>query len=113
MNLKSLFKKRKSSFDVDNATNVISGIFFAAILLVVLLLVIAIVFGLSVWSDNGLDANVSTIQNDLVGMAINFFALAPTIGTILAVVVLIAGIVLLVLYVKRMGRTGEGAAFQG
>jgi len=114
----SFLLKRKSTFDVDNATNVISGIMFAAILLAVLLLVVTIIFGLSVFNGSGmsnLTANVTTIQTNIVGMVINFFALMPTIGTILAVVVLIAGIVLLVLYVRRMKDSGTSGAgqFQG
>lgn len=108
------FKSRKSSFDVDNAVNVISGIFFAGILLVVLLLVIAIIFGLSLWTTYGLENNTSEIQDNLIGLAVNFFALAPTIGTILGVVILIAAIVLLVLYVRRMAKQGqETTGFQG
>jgi uncharacterized membrane protein (DUF485 family) len=43
-------------------------------------------------------------------MVVNFFALMPTIGTILAVVILIAAIVLLVLYVRRMKDSGSGAS---
>jgi len=104
---------RKSSLDVDNAVNVISGIFFAAILVVVLLLVIAIIFGLSVWSANGLSNNTSQIQSYIISMVINFFALMPTVGTILAVVVLIAAIVILVLYVRRMQTRGEQGGFTG
>lgn len=109
----SLLLKRKSSFDVDNATSVISGIMFVAILLAVLLLVVAIIFGLSVFADNGV--NVTTIQNNIVSMVTNFFALMPTVGTILAVVILIAGIVLLVLYVRRMKDSGSAptGSFQG
>ena len=42
------------------------------------------------------------IRDNVAGMVSNFFALAPTIGTILAVVVLIAVIVILVLHVRRM-----------
>jgi len=104
--------KRKSSFDVDNAANVITGIMFVAILLAVLLLVISIIFGLSVFTENGV--NVTGIQEDIVGMVTNFFALMPTVGTILAVVILIAGIVLLVLYVRRMKDTGTSSpGFQG
>lgn len=110
--------KRKSSFDVDNATNIITGVVFAAILLAVLLLVITIIFGLSIWNGtNGsanLTDNVTTIQNNILGLVINFFALMPTVGTILAVVILIGVIVLLVLYVKRMASTGSApTAFQG
>ena len=116
--LKPIFKKRKSSFDVDNATNIITGVVFAAILLAVLLLVIAIIFGLSVWGGvNGsanLTPNISQIQNGILTMVINFFALMPVVGTILAVVVLIGVIVLLVLYVKRMATSGQSAGeFQG
>lgn len=99
--------KRKSSFDVDNATNVISGVIFVAILLAVLLLVIAIIFGLSVFSTYGVNNNTSLIQSYIFSMVINFFTLMPTVGTILAVVILIAGIVLLVLYVKRMKDSGS------
>lgn len=98
--------KRKSSFDVDMATNVISGIMFAAILLAVLLLVVVIIFGLSVFTDNGV--NVTVIQDDITGLVTNFFALMPTVGTILAVVILIAAIVILVMYVARMKNSGTG-----
>jgi hypothetical protein len=112
-NMKSL-KQRKSNFDVDNATNVITGVMFVAILLAVLLLVITIVFGLSVFTGSSIANNTSLIQTYVVTMVVNFFALMPTVGTILAVVILIAGIVLLVLYVKRMKDTGSGSgSFQG
>ena len=56
-----------------------------------------------------------SIQDDILSMASNFFALAPTIGTILAVMILIAVIVILVMYVSRM-RNPEGSsneAFSG
>lgn len=111
--MKSFLLQRKSSFDVDNAVNVIVGVMFAAILLSVLLLVTAIVLGLSVFGTNGV--NTTPIQNDILGMVTNFFTLMPTVGTILAVVILIAGIVLLVLYVRRMKDQGTSApgAFQG
>lgn len=116
--MRKIVAKRKSSFDVDNATNIISGVVFTAILLSVLLLVIAIIFGLSIWGGtNGsanLTTNITTIQNNILGLVINFFALMPTVGTILAVVILIGVIVLLVLYVKRMASTGsQPTAFQG
>ena len=100
--------KRKSTYDVDNATNVITGVIFVAILLAVLLLVIAIIFGLSVFSQYGI--NVTPIQDNIFNMVANFFELMPTVGTILAVVILIAAIVLLVLYVKRMKDQGSGSA---
>jgi hypothetical protein len=99
-------KSRKSSFDVDMASSVISGIMFVAILLAVLLLVIAIIFGLSVFSDNGINGTTDGIRDNVVSMVANFFALMPTVGTILAVVVLIAGIVILVMYVSRMRTSG-------
>lgn len=111
-------KKRKSSFDVDNATNTIVAIAFAAILLAVTLLVISIVFGLNVFSGvaGGMDLrnNTTTIMNNILGMVINFFGLMPVVGTVLAVVILIGVIVILVIYVKRMASTGSTpAAFQG
>jgi len=108
----SLLKRRKSAYDVDNATNVISGIMFVAILLAVLLLVIAIIFGLSVFGDNGINATTDAIRDDVVDMVANFFTLMPTVGTILAVVILIAAIVILVLYVARMRNSGT-QGFQG
>lgn len=110
--MEKLLLKRKSNFDVDNATNVITGVVFVAILLAVLLLVVAIIFGLSVFQTNGV--NVTPIQTNIVLMVTNFFALMPTVGTILAVVILIAGIVLLVLYVRRMKDSGTSSEqFQG
>jgi hypothetical protein len=113
--IQKLLAKRKSNFDVDNATNVISGIMFVAILLAVLLLVITIVFGLTVFTGSPQNATYLTIQSNIVSMVTNFFALMPTVGTILAVVILIAVIVLLVLYVRRMKDTGQASqpGFQG
>jgi uncharacterized protein HemY len=110
--MRKLFEKRKSNFDVDNAGNVIVGVMFIAILLVVLLLIVAIIFGLSVFTDNGV--NTTPIQDNIILMVTNFFALMPTIGTILAVVILVAAIVLLVMYVVRMKNTGQTtSSFQG
>ena len=61
------------------------------------------------------NSGISTIQDSVVGMVVQFFSLAPTIGTIFAVVILIAGIVLLVLYVRRMKDSGQSqtSGFQG
>lgn len=116
MKLKPI-QKRKSTFDIDNATSVISGLIFLAILLAVLLLVIVIVFGLDVFATTGgannISANITYIRAMIVTMVSNFFALLPTIGTILAVVVLIAGIVILVMYVKKMKDQGSSGTFQG
>lgn len=109
--LKSIVKSRKSNFDVDNATGVITSVIYVAILLAVLLLVVAIIFGLSVFTSNGV--NVTPIQTNILGMVTNFFALMPTVGTILAVVILVAGIVLLVMYVRRMKDSGSSGGFQG
>lgn len=109
----ALLKRRKSNFDVDNASNVITGVLFVSILLAVLLLVIAIIFGLSVFADNGINGTTDGIRDDVVSMVANFFALMPTVGTILAVVILIAGIVLLVMYVSRMRQSGSSGTFQG
>jgi len=102
--------KRKSNFDVDNAANVISGIVFVAILLAVLILVIAIIFGLTIFSTYGINDTTDGIRDDIISMVSNFFDLMPTVGTILAVVILIAVIVLLVLYVKRMKDSGTSSS---
>ena len=55
----------------------------------------------------------TNIQNGVVGMVVNFFSLAPTIGTIFAVVILIAGIVILVIYVRKMNDKGTGEGYYG
>jgi len=106
-------KLRKSAYDVDNAANVISGVMFVAILLAVLLLVIAIIFGLSVFGDQGINNTTNDIRDNVIDMVANFFALMPTVGTILAVVILIAVIVLLVMYVARMRTSGTAGTFAG
>jgi len=108
--------QRKSNFDVDNAIYVISGIVFGAILLAVLTLVVAIIFGLSVFGDNGVNNTTNGIRDNVILMVSNFFSLVPTIGTILAVVVLIGVIILLVMYVMRMrnmNTSGSGTQFSG
>lgn len=65
-------------------------------------------------NTTALNTAYTGIKNNLLDMVTNFFALMPTIGTILAVVVLIAGIVLLVLYVRRMKDNGSNeGTFQG
>jgi len=59
---------------------------------------------------------IYSMRNNVIDMIANFFDLMPTVGTILAVVLLIAVIVLLVLYVKRMkdsGTDNKGVAFTG
>jgi hypothetical protein len=56
---------------------------------------------------------MDNIRGNTLGMAINFFALLPTIGTILAVIILIAGIVVLVMYVRRMKDSGSEGSFSG
>jgi len=53
------------------------------------------------------NSGTKEIQANLVSMIINFFAMMPTVGTILAVVILIAAIVLLVIYVQRMKNSGS------
>lgn len=96
--------------DVDNSIYVISGIVFGAILLAVLVLVVAIIFGLDIWGDNGINNTTNEIRDNVILMVANFFEMVPTIGTILAVVILIGVIILLVMYVMRMRNmnTGQG-----
>lgn len=102
--------RRKSNMDVDNSIYVISGIVFGAILLAVLVLVVAIIFGLDIWGDNGINNTTNEIRDNVILMVANFFEMVPTIGTILAVVILIGVIILLVMYVMRMRNmnTGQG-----
>jgi uncharacterized integral membrane protein len=104
---------RKSNFDIDNASNILSGIVFVGILLAVLVLVIAIIFGLEVFETYGVNETTSSIRDNVINMVANFFEMAPIIGTILAVVILVAVIVLLVVYVSRMRNTGSTSTFAG
>lgn len=60
-----------------------------------------------VTADRKLSSEYSNVQTDVSTMITNFFSLAPTIGTILAVVILIAVIVILVMYVARMRSSGS------
>jgi hypothetical protein len=110
---KSKLQRRKSSLDVDAAANTITSIMFVGILLAVFLFVILTVFGLSIFTGSSLNATFTTILTSIVGMVTNFFALMPTVGTIMAVVILIAGIVILVLYVKNMRNAGSGGQMTG
>lgn len=100
---------RKSNFDIDNASNILSGIVFVGILLAVLVLVIAIIFGLEVFGTYGVNETTNGIRDNVIKMVANFFEMAPIIGTILAVVILVAVIVLLVVYVSRMRNTGSSS----
>lgn len=100
---------RKSNFDIDNASNILSGIVFVGILLAVLVLVIAIIFGLDVFGTYGVNETTNGIRDNVIKMVDNFFKMAPIIGTILAVVILVAVIVLLVVYVSRMRNTGSSS----
>lgn len=110
---KQKLMNKKGSMDVDNATNVITSITYVAILLAVLLFVVITVFGLTIFTTSSINATFVTIQTSIVGMVTNFFALMPTVGTILAITILIAGIVILVLYVKNLRQTGSSNGFQG
>lgn len=100
--------RRKSNMDVDNSIYVISGIVFGAILLAVLVLVVAIIFGLDVFADQGVNNTTNDIRDNVILMVANFFEMVPTIGTILAVVILIGVIILLVMYVMRMRNMNTG-----
>jgi hypothetical protein len=99
--------KRKSDFDVDNASNILSGIVFVSILLAVLVLVVAIIFGLEIFSTYNINGTTDGIRDNVIEMVSNFFEMMPIVGTILAVVILVAVIVLLVLYVSRMRNSGS------
>lgn len=56
---------------------------------------------------------IDGIKNNTLSMVANFFALMPTIGTIFAVVLLIAGIVILVVYVSRMRKPQDSEGYTG
>lgn len=58
------------------------------------------------------NTGLTSIKTDSLSMIGNFFALMPTVGTIFAVIILIAGIVSLVLYVRRMKDSGSGTGDQ-
>lgn len=58
-------------------------------------------------STNAYNTALTGIITGVLGLVSNFFSLTPTIGTIFAVVILIGGIVLLVIYVKRMKDQGS------
>ena len=65
--------------------------------------VLSIVYSSAVGTNKViLNTGIRTMQSSIVGMVSNFFALMPAIGTILAIVILIAGIVILIVYVSRM-----------
>lgn len=100
-------KFRKSAWDVDNAANIMTGLMFIAILLSVLILVVAIILGLDVFSDQNVDNTTDQIRDDSIDMVANFFEMLPIVGTVLGVVILIAGIVILVMYVARMRNVGS------
>lgn len=52
---------------------------------------------------------IDDIQTNILSMLGNFFVLMPTIGTILAVVILIAAIVILIMYVVKMKNQGDSS----
>lgn len=60
-------------------------------------------------NNNYLVPGTSAIQGGVIGLIVNFFTLMPTLGTILAVCILIGAIVLLVMYVKRMKEDKGGS----
>ncbi len=64
-------------------------------------------------NSTGTNAGITDVKENIFEMVLNFFALAPTIGTILGIVILIVAIVLLVLYVKRMKDSGNNKEFNG
>ena len=44
------------------------------------------------------------ISNNIIATVLNFFALSPVLGTILGVCILIAGLVILVIYIRKLNR---------
>jgi len=63
--------------------------------------------------DTSLNTAYDGIQDDILSMVSNFFDIMPTIGTILAVVILIAVIVILVIYVGKMREPTASNTFSG
>lgn len=63
---------------------------------------VSYIYTYDITNSTGINPALTGITTNVVSMVVNFFALMPTIGTILAVVVLIAGIIILVFYVRRM-----------
>lgn len=64
-------------------------------------------------AQNPLNTVYNSVLTNILGLVGNFFSLAPTIGTIFAVIILIAGIVILVLYVRRMKGSGSEGGYTG
>lgn len=92
---------------LGNATVSASGVVKNATSVVYDNLSISYTYSYDTTNSTVYNAGLTSIKNDVTGLITNFFALMPTVGTILAVVILVAGIVILVLYVRRM--KGEGS----
>lgn len=60
-----------------------------------------------------LSTGLTSITSDVTGLVNNFFALMPTVGTVLAVIILIGGIVILVLYVRKMKGETSNEGYTG
>lgn len=61
--------------------------------------------------QNGFEGGTEFISQGIIGMVINFFALTPVIGTILGICVLIAGIVIIVVYIRKFSNKSD--SFEG
>lgn len=61
----------------------------------------------TIYSSGNLSSSNNYIQNSVVSMILNAFSLLPTMGTILAVIILIGVIVLLIVYVRNMASSGQ------
>lgn len=51
--------------------------------------------------QSGYSGGTTFISNGIIGMVVNFFSLSPVTGTIFGLCILIAGIVILIIYIKR------------
>lgn len=53
------------------------------------------------------------IIGGLIGMTVNFFTLSPVLGTIMGVLILISGLVILVIYLRKWSNSGENDSLRG
>ena len=84
--------------------------------MVLIFLIFAVLYGISAlnpasfFTANSASANATTnLQNNLTSGVSTFGGYIPTVMTVLAVVLVLAAIVILILYVRRM-QMGSGAS---
>ena len=101
---------RKSSANIGYAEGAVGAVLGLTILSAISLLVVVLILGTSPLNNT---TGVSGIQTNFVSFVGNIFTLLPVVGTMIALSIMLAVIVVVFVFVKKMRGSGMSDEFSG